>query len=507
MMKIKTSVLWLIIMCLFIFKDIGHLSAQSFNSRVDSIAQAHSLTGLSVVVMCNGQIDRQHHYGLSDIGRNIAVNDSTKYRIASISKSVTAAGILRLCEQGLCDVDRDISQYMGYTIRHPAYPNDSISIRKLLSHTSGMQDGTGYNSFLASTYGSSNPPDISSLLLPGGSFYSANMWNANAPGSWFQYANVNYGMIASIIEKITSTRFDMYIRDSVLLPLGISGSYNVSELPDINQLAVLYRNGSAQADNYNGVAPPPIQLTAYQPGQNGLYFAPQGGLRISVTELFRIMSMFSGFGEFNGVRVLDSVTVSAMVQPQWIFNGSNGDNYFGLFNSFGMGLHLSTNSPTGDIVSQQNLMAGHPGEAYGLISDMYFETAKRYGMIFITNGYYGNNNYQVAPGSAYYEPEAAFFALCDQVTWPACASTLSVSVPEPVTEKQKTPFTFDGQTFSFTESGTGEITLYEVSGRFAAIWNTGNSTRWIESLPRGIYIASMEKDGTVFRKRIALLNH
>jgi len=505
-MKFRIAYLCLVILHFFALKDMKLLSAQSFNGRVDSIAQAHSLTGLSALVMCDGRIERLHHYGLADINRNIPVNDSTKYRIASISKSITAAGILRLCGQGLCDVDRDVSHYMGYTIRHPAYPNDSISIRELLSHRSGLQDGSGYNSFLSSTYGSSNPPDISSLLLPGGSFYTPNMWNPNGQGSWFQYANVNYGLIASIIEKITLIRFDEYMRDSLLLPLGISGSYNVSHLPDINQLAVLYRNGQAQADDYNGIAPPPAQLTGYQPGQTGLYFALQGGLRVSATELFRIMSMFSEFGAFNGMRILDSTTVAAMLQPQWTFNGNNGDNYFGLFNSFSMGFHLTTNTPGGDIVSHQNLMAGHPGEAYGLISDMYFETTKGYGLIFITNGYYGNNNYQVGAGSAYYEPEAAFFELCDQVTWPACDSTLSVTVAEPVSNGETVLFNFDGNSFSFTDPGTKKIILYEVSGRIAGFWQTDNSTLRIGSLPDGIYIAGVEKDGIVVRKRIALMH-
>lgn len=405
------------------------LSSQTLPQDLETIAQDNNLIGISVVTVCGDEVLDVFHYGKANLATNQDVSDQTYYRIASISKSVTAVALMKLYEEGLFDLDDDISGYLGYTVQNPNHPGIAITFRMLLSHTSSLQDGSGYGNFLSATYNLSPVPPISELLIPGGDYYTGNLWRVQAPGTYFKYSNLNYGVIGTLVEKISGQRFDLFVRDSILLPLNISGSFNVDHIPDINNVAVLYRNAVPQADNYLGNPPPPFDPDTYTIGDNGLLFGPQGSLRITAPDLSKFLRMVSG----NGSGVLDSATLALLFVPQWTYNGSNGDNYYNLFNQWGLGFHLTTNAPQGDIVIPGIEMAGHPGEAYGLISDMYFEPLNRFGVIFITNGYYGTSNYDIGANSAFYVPEEEAFSAVATHSFVSCPLEVNAtesSLPE-----------------------------------------------------------------------------
>ena len=89
------------------------------------------------------------------------------------------------------------------------------------------------------------------------------------------------------------------MRTRVFAPLGLLCSFNVLDLPDIDEVAVLYRNQGGwtpMADHYLGVPPPAPDLSGYVPGTNGLFFAPQGGLRASAHDLVRLLAVLDGGG-------------------------------------------------------------------------------------------------------------------------------------------------------------------------------------------------------------------
>src|SRR5690606_22111793 len=85
-----------------------------------------------------------HAAGMADLatGREVTVDDPS--RVASISKLVVAIGVLRLVEEGTLDLDADVSELLGWPLRHPEFPDVPISLRLLLSHTSGLTDVAGY---------------------------------------------------------------------------------------------------------------------------------------------------------------------------------------------------------------------------------------------------------------------------------------------------------------------------------------------------------------------------
>jgi len=111
----------------------------------------------------------------------------------------------------------------------------------LLSHQSSIVQGSKYDKFLADTYNLDPVPSVDQLLTPGGLYYSANIWLNKKPGSYFAYSNTNYGLLGTLIEALTNQRFDIYMRNNILGPLNITGSYNLNDLGDIADLAVIYR--------------------------------------------------------------------------------------------------------------------------------------------------------------------------------------------------------------------------------------------------------------------------
>ncbi len=398
---------------------------------LQEIASINNLMGMSAVAVHDNKIIYSGSFGQSNYAQNIPVSHRTLYRIASISKTVTAMAFMQLYEQGLVGLDDNISDIMGYTIENPAHPGIAITPRMLLAHTATLNDGNTYGSFLAATVNNPSPPSLHELVVPGGSYFSSNIWLSAQPGEYFQYSNLGYGVLAGIVEKIAQTRFDVYVREHILQPLGIEGSFNIQDIDNYSNIAVLYRMNCGlwepQADNYPNGLPAPIDYSDYEPGHNGFIFGPQGGLRITAEDLAKIMLVLMSKGTLDEVQILSSETVLLMEQMQWQYDGSNGNNYYNLFNSWGLGLHLITNQENGDIVMEGYPMKGHAGEAYGLISDMYYNNDPDFGLIFITNGSAGP--YANGWHSAFYEVEEQVFdVLYNAVIVPAMTDAYPVDI-------------------------------------------------------------------------------
>lgn len=387
--------------------------AQTLNDKFNLISVNNDMMGGTLVVFCENGIIENISIGKSDLSRNITSTVDTKYRIASISKTITAIAVMQLVEQNLLNLDADISSILGYDVQNPNYPSIPITTRMLLSHTSSIIDGSTYSSFLDATVNNNPIPNLSELLTTNGTYYTSGQFNNTVPGTYFNYSNINYVILGTIIEKISNTRFDIYCKENISIPLGIDASFNVNDLADINQLAALYRklNGiwTPQVDDYQGIQPIFNNLDGYIPGTNGGRFGPQGGFRCSGKDLAKIFLVLMNKGSFNGVTLLSESSCNAMFANEWNFNGSNGNNYYGLFRSWGLGIHRITSTPGNDIaLPSSTSMLGHAGEAYGLVSDAYFDPNRKVGFVFMTNGV--GNGFRSNNNSVFYTIEQEIFA-------------------------------------------------------------------------------------------------
>jgi CubicO group peptidase (beta-lactamase class C family) len=404
------------VMALFFLCSLQAMNGQ-MQQAVDDIRNKYDLMGLSVVTVCDGKISGAFHAGLRDYERNLPVNDSTKFRIASISKLVMTTAMMKLYDRKLFKLDDDISKYLGFTLRNPNHPDRPITIRMLLSHTSSINDGSRYEDFLMANYNNvGNPLDFSQLLVPGGLYYTEDMWRKEPPGEYYIYCNANFGLAGTLIEKISGQNFDKFMSENLFIPLGITGSYTVEGVSDINNLAVIYRNEDGkwvpQTDDFKGTLSSPRDFSGYKTGTNAAIFSPQGGLRISATELARVMMLHLNKGTFGGKRIISKKSIKLMHAPQWTFNGSNGEIEGGAERSWGLSVSILSGKTSADLIDGKSMMMGHGGDAYGLISEFYFDPDTRSGLILITNGIF--NNMTNGSYSSFYDFEEAIFSAARQ---------------------------------------------------------------------------------------------
>jgi CubicO group peptidase (beta-lactamase class C family) len=359
----------------------------------------HGMASLSVLVVRDGKVGYQGAFGNrfihpSDPAQNKPANPQTLYRIASVSKFFTMLGVMRLVEQGKLSLDRDVGDYLGYPLRNPAFPNQPITLRMLLSHTSSMRDEAGYS------WGAGTSINTAIAAKPGA-------WDAKrAPGAYFTYSNLNFGVIGTVLEAATGERFDLLMRRLVLDPLDLRAGYNVALLPAAERanLAALYRKRApdtntwnpsgpwmAQVDDYSvRPASAPAGLDQYVVGSNSTVFSPTGGLRISAADLGKVMLMLLDEGRYQGKAFLSPATLKKIFSTQWRYAPAapNGDNYHGLFTHWGLGAQQfeSADGARSSLVPGGYPAWGHLGDAYGLMSVFAINFAERSGMVVLIGG-------------------------------------------------------------------------------------------------------------------------
>jgi CubicO group peptidase (beta-lactamase class C family) len=310
-------------------------------------------------------------------------------RIASISKLVTAIGAMRLVEEGKLDLDSDVSRYLGFQLRNPAFPDTPITLRQLLAHVSSLRDGGNY------------------IVPLGGNLRAelakAEHWEtSHAPGVFYSYANLGLVIVGTAMEGASGERFDRLMARLVFRPLGLEASYNWSgsSVAAAARAAGLYRTAGddevwhrdgpflPQIDDRGGALPACVapvvaegvgcDLDAFPPGTNAGPFSPQGGLRISLNELVVIARVLAG-GPMRGLPLVRPETVAAFAKPVWMLNvdGTNGDSARGSECGYGTGLHLLGASPSpachDDLFSDGRPRIGHAAEAYGLLGGLWID--------------------------------------------------------------------------------------------------------------------------------------
>ena len=348
--------------------------------------------GLAVIVYKNGREVYRNMMGnrfLSPRNKNwnLPVTSESRFRVASISKIFTATGYMKLVEEGKINLDEDVSRYLGFTLRNPSYPNRIITSRMLLSHTSSIRDyPTPYVPFKS---------NVKSF------FTSADCWTrGKAPGSYFSYCNLNFVLLATIMEKVSGQRFDKYITKNVLKPLDIKGSFNLRDFSssDLQKMGTLYRKTKGESGRYYAqIDDRPIDLpsasllSSYRPGTNAGIFSPQGGLRISPEELAHMLQMLMNQGSYKGREVLKPATVQLMEKQVWKYDPltPNGDIENSCIESYGLPLeYFSGNGSTRPAPNRPDFdLVGHLGEAYGFIGGLMWQPGTKNGFIFLQNGF------------------------------------------------------------------------------------------------------------------------
>ena len=330
--------------------------SEKAEAAIQSIMQSSPVVGLSVAVVKNNKVIYNHSFGFKDVEKQLPLTNASIFRIASISKSFTTTAIMQLVEEKKIRLDQDISELVGFKVRNPAYPNTVITLKMALSHRSSINDSEGYFSLDA--------------IDPAKNPNFAKCYNAYEPDKGYMYCNLNYNLAGSILEKVTGVRFDKYIQQQILQPLGLYGGYNVNAL-DSQLIAKIYEfNKETQGFtlSQNAYAPRTEEINNYTMGRTTPIFSPTGGMKISANDLAKYMIMHSQLGKYKDGRMISK---KLSQQMQEIISEEEG---------YGMALETTTKLIPG------KTMIGHTGSAYGLYSIMFFEPKEKIGFIVISNG-------------------------------------------------------------------------------------------------------------------------
>ncbi len=332
--------------------------AQNEKAEADlrEIMKKLDVVGLSVAVVKKGDIIYSNSFGLKDIDTKAPLSDSDIFRIASISKSFSATSIMQLREAGKLSLDDDFSDLVGFKIRNPKFPEKVITLRMIMSHTSSINDSQGY--FSLDAINPSKNPDW------------AKCYSDYAPGEGYKYCNLNYNMVGTVIEKLSGERFDNYVKNHILNPLGLYGGYNVDSL-DANRFATLHEYDATTKTFKPSPAaynPRREEIRNYVMGYSTPIFSPTGGMKISATDLAKYMSMHMNMGKYKGKRIMSKKSAKLMQTK--------------VADEEGYALALTN---LDDLIPGK-MMVGHTGSAYGLYSAMFFHPKEKFGIVVITNG-------------------------------------------------------------------------------------------------------------------------
>ena len=341
-----------------------------FNEEVKAIMERNNNVGLALVAVNNGEVVLNETYGVKNIetGEPIAKDDI--FRIASISKSFCATAVMQLVEQGKLSLDQDVSELVGFEVRNPNFPDKVITVKMLLSHTASMSDANGYFSL--------------NVLNPDSSATWKQAWNNYAPETGYEYCNLGYNTLGTIVERVSGERYDQYIINHILNPIGVYGGYEVLSL-DSTKFVNIYTWDGEKGEYIHkpaAYATKEKEIENYVFGVSTPVFSPTGGLKISAQDLAQVMKMHMNLGTAeNGTQIISKESAEAMqsiVAPKT----DEGDAY-------GFAIRTSNQLLDG------HTMIGHTGGAYGVYTSMFWNKDRNFGFVVMTNGCNGryDNNF------------------------------------------------------------------------------------------------------------------
>lgn len=199
------------------------------HDEIDKTVQKYAPTGASIAIIENGEIKEIRNYGYANKEEEKFVTNDTRFKIASISKTMTSYAVMQLVEEGKLNLDASVNEYLTkWKIPKSDYGEDNVTLRMLLSHTAGLtgSDELGYSEPL---------PSVDEALR------MRDVKLQREPGTQFEYSEfVGHGICQLVIEEVTGMPFVDYMVSYVFEPLGMMHTDYTTESNGKGELAVPY---------------------------------------------------------------------------------------------------------------------------------------------------------------------------------------------------------------------------------------------------------------------------
>lgn len=285
------------------------------------------IAGMVVLVIHHGETVHHACLGKSSVEKNSPMHLDAIFRIASMTKPITATAIMMLQERGLIKLDDPVSDYIPAFRDTPVYARETVSghetteqkhpltIRHLLTHTSGMGLGAGKESYLDSLYyaaveklrntpGTTNQSAVQEL---------ANLPLAFQPGTGWRYG-LSFEVLAALVEIASGEWFDVFLRKQIFKPLRMKDTGHIVPHDNAARLTALYSTADGQGlqlieDPSNSPHILPLDFE-YMPGTAWL---PGGGMMVSTaSDYARFVQMLVNGGTLDDTCLLQPETVERM---------------------------------------------------------------------------------------------------------------------------------------------------------------------------------------------------
>jgi CubicO group peptidase (beta-lactamase class C family) len=258
---------------------------------------------------------------------DLPIDGQSVFQVASVSKWVTSWGVLKLVEEEVLDLDTPIDEYLTrWHLPESEFDNRKVTLRRLLSHSSGLVDDLGYDGFESEDAVQTLEESLSKAS---DSYYSEGVARVGyEPGSQYMYSGAGYTLLQLIIEEVTDQSFQDYMTQTIFEPLDMKHStFVLSEKPNF-KLAKLYSD--------DGVVTPPSKFTA-----------------LAAASLFTSTDDISKFvlANIQDNLVLKRETIDQMSKPEAFIND---------FGVYGLGPHLYSQKKTDSKIIGHDGSSGRP---------------------------------------------------------------------------------------------------------------------------------------------------
>lgn len=318
---------------------------QTDDARLNRILKRHHVVGTCIQRFEKGTLTACHTVGYARLsGERQPVTAETCFRTASVAKMVTALLVFRLQTLGKLNVQQELSDLIGYPVRHPLFPDAPITLAMLLSHTSSIVDFPAYFEAFQ------NRAPLSTLLRDQKAFLPS------VPGTTFRYSNFAAGLIGCILEHQTGVSLETLAQNEVFQPLGVQATFDASTLDPLRT-----------ADSYR-VLPAALAFDAgtriasaqpiREPDPGHHYLLASGNLYLTATDLAKLtLAACNGANGF-----LDEISLQQMHKPLlgWPQKEVAMRHGMGLFQLDDQKIHPKP-------------LWGHQGFAYGAVNGVFFD--------------------------------------------------------------------------------------------------------------------------------------
>lgn len=270
---------------------------------MQKFVDAGDLSGVVAVVgNRNGVLDVEA-IGERDIARHAPMEKDTLFRIASMTKPITAIGIMILADEGKLGPDDDLAKHLpefaSVTLAGGKKPARPVKLRDLLTHTSGLSGG--YPKEFADVYAKRNHTLAETTKA------LATLPLQFEPGTKWAYCNAGIDTLGRVIEVVSGDSYENFLKKRVFDPLGMTDTVFYPSAEQMKRLAITYdKKGGRLAANMNLIGLP----------EHPKHPIPAGGLVSCGSDLAKLYRMMLNKGELNGRRILSERAVAEMTRTQ-----------------------------------------------------------------------------------------------------------------------------------------------------------------------------------------------